>query len=254
MRGSGVYGFIVYCPIIVNMMAGSNFRQRKRARTSGKLNPKNSLVQVSKKQVDQNQSRTIQRLVKLTRGIAPERKFFDTSLSFINVTDSTGAIQNITLIPQDDTVSGRTGNKIRIKALYVQTRISTQSLSGLVESFIRFAVVQDMQQVSDTSPTVSQIVNNPALPQNSLMTIPNQGRFKILKLFKLSDGTMMSGSNATQSAVQSWRRFGLDIVVTYNGTAGTDIQKNGIYVICYTNEPSDVIDADGIARVTYVDD
>lgn len=238
------------------MMLGSNFRQRKRFRpsNSAKLSNKSSLVEVTKKQVDLNQSRTIQRLVKLTRGIAPERKFFDTNLSFINITDTAGAINQITSIAQGDGVSDRTGNKIRIKGIYVQVRVSTSSISGLAESFLRFAVVQDMQQASDTAPTVAQIVNNPALPQNSLMSIPNQGRFKILKLFGLMDNTMQASGNATQSAVKAWRRFGLDIVVTYNGSASSDIQKNGIYVIAYTNEPSDVIDADGIARVTYVDD
>jgi len=236
------------------MMRGTSWRQRKRARPSSKLSTKSSLVTVSKKQVDQNQSRVIQRLVKLTRGIAPERKFFDTSLSFINVADTAGAIVQITSIAQGDTVGTRTGNKIRIKALYVQVRVSTQSLAGLAEEYVRFMVVQDMQQVSDTAPTVANIVNNTALPQNALPLVASQGRYRILHTFKLFDGQMLLASNATQSSTQTWVKYGLDIPVTYNDTASSDIQKNGIYVICYTNEPTDVIDCDGLARVTFVDD
>lgn len=236
-------------------MAGSNFRQRKRSRSNNsKLSTKSSLVAVSKKQVDQNQSRTIQRLVKLTRGIAPERKFFDTSIAFINIVDTVGAIQNIVLIPQGDGVSDRTGNKIRVKSVYVQVRVSTQSVSGLAEAFLRFALVQDTQQVADSTPTVSQIVNSTATPQNTLLSIPNQGRFRILKMFPLLDLTMVASANATQSAVQAYRRFGMDIPITYNGAAGSDIQKNGLYLIAWTTEPTDVVDADGITRVTYVDD
>jgi len=235
-------------------MRGSNFRQRKRARTSSKLSTKSSLVAVSKKQVDQNQSRVIQRLVKLTRGIAPERKFFDTSLSFINVVDTAGAINQITSIAQGDDVASRTGNKIRIKALYVQVRVSTQSLAGLAEEFVRFMVVQDLQQVADSAPSVSNIVNNTALPQNALPLVASQGRYRILHTFRLFDGQMLVASNATQTATQAWTKYGLDIPVTYNGAASSDIQKNGIYVICYSNEPTDVIDCDGLARVTFVDD
>lgn len=225
---------------------------RKRRRTSDKLKP--GLTTVSKKQVDNNQSRVIQRLVKLTRGIAPERKFFDTALSFLNVADTVGAVNHITAIEQGDLVSNRTANKIRIKALYVQVRVSTASIDALVEGFARFYVVQDLQQVADTNPTATQILNATNTPQNTLMNVSTQGRFRILYTFPLMDLTMIRSTNAIQSSVQFYRKFGLDIPLVFNGTAGTDIQKNGIYVVVVVNDTSDVADFDGISRVTYVDD
>jgi len=65
---------------------------------------------------------------------------------------------------------------------------------------------------------------------------------------------MIRSSNANQSAVQYYRKFGLDIPLVYKGAATSDIQKNGLYVVCVVNDTSDVADFDGISRVTYVDD
>jgi hypothetical protein len=236
------------------MMLNAGFRQRKRAR-QGVVKPRVSsgLVTVSKKQVDLKQSQVIARLVKITKGIAPERKFFDTTITFINIADTVGAVAHLTAIPQDDTISGRTGNKIRVKHVHIQVRLSTQSIDSLVESFYRFALVQDMQQVADTPPTVPNIVRSSADPRNSLINITTQGRFKVLYWFPVMDATMIRSVNATQSARQEFQKY-FDIPVTFNDTAGTDIQKNGLYLICWTSDTTDVGDADGIVRVTYIDD
>jgi len=225
---------------------------RKRRRTSDKLKP--GMTTVSKKQVDNNQSRIIQRLVKLTKGIAPERKFFDTTLSFLNVSDTVGAVSHISAVAQGDLVSNRTGNKIRVKSIYVQVRVSTVSIDGLVEGFARFYIVRDLQQVGDTSPTASDILNAVNTPQSVLTSVATQGRFKIIRTFPLMDFTMIRSSNAIQSAVQYYYKSRFDIPITYNGVNGADIQKNGLYVVVVTSDTTDVSDYDGIARVSYVDD
>ena len=44
----------------------------------------------------------------------------------------------------------------------------------------------------------------------------------------------------------------LNLKVDFNGTASTDIQKNGIYFLLLSNDTGNVVDINGIARIGFV--
>jgi len=46
---------------------------------------------------------------------------------------------------------------------------------------------------------------------------------------------------------------GLAISREYNGTANSDIQKNGIYVVFLTDDGGNVVDFTGVARIGFTD-
>lgn len=220
----------------------------KRRRVSAK--PAAGTVAVSASQANVALSRKVNQLSKIVKGIKVEEKFFDTALSFINVVDTTGAIQAITDVVVGNTQVDRIGSKILVKNIYVQVRVSTASLAGLAETFVRFAIVQDTQS-NGAGATVTNVVKAVNDPRCTLLNIANQGRFKILKWFPLLDAEQLVPATATKSAVQFYSKR-CNIPVTYS--AATSALTNSIFVMVWTNNATDVIDCDGTARITFVDD
>lgn len=141
---------------------------------------------------------------------------------------TTGAIAHITNIGQDDTDSGRTGNSILVRNILL--RIAwLQSLTAN-QTGVRYMLVMDKQQVSDTPPAITDILSSADIiaPLNDA----NTGRFKVLlnKVFYL---------DVAKERVH-YREHYLKMYqhVRYNGTASSDIQKCGIYLVVISTEPT----------------
>jgi len=196
----------------------------------------------------------------------PERKYIDTAISLINVSDAAGAAQTLVSVAQGTGNDNRVGNKIRIRHMHVQVRLSEDDNSlgttCTASTYVRCFIVQDTQQTSDTVPTVTDIFTNVALPQFPVINRNTQGRYKILKTFPLWNGAMIRDHETeaalvtpkapTQSNVWVYKKS-CNIVVTYNANAGTDVQKNGIFIVCTTNLAADTVDVDGAARLLFTD-
>jgi len=241
------------------------FRGRKRARTVG---TSTSLVPVSAKKADENQARTIARLVKLTKGIAPERKQITGTGSFANVADTVGAQAGIVAIGQGSDINQRTGNQVRLKSFQIQVRVSTATASiGTVptnEEFTRFVLVLDKQTISDSTATALTVFQNVANPQFPQPNVEALGRFKWLWVSPLIHhariaqsavaGAVTTPLTPSQSPVAQYKNFKMDIPIRYNGTAGGDIQKNAVSLFCITNLGADTVDADYNFRYEFIDD
>jgi len=115
----------------------------------------------------------------------------------------------------------------------------------------RIAIVQDMQQVGDTDATIAQIFGG-GTPIDTFLNVDSLGRFKILYMSKFISNNMVDSTTATMSPVVEWSTE-CDIPVRYNGTAGTDIQKNGIFFVTLSNDAADTIDTSGTCRLGFID-
>jgi len=98
---------------------------------------------------------------------------------------------------------------------------------------IMLAIVVDNQQVSDTTPALSDIFTSGTDP-HTLLNVNTLGRFKILKRMQITLDSNAAGNNAR--TLRLFRRFNFH--VRYNGTAGSDTQKNGVYLVMITSESS----------------
>jgi len=226
------------------------------------------LSRVSAAQVDRNLANEVAKLKRAVRKRAPEDKYFDYAIAFANVADTAGASNIICQIPAGAGEAQRIGDSITVSAIDVLVRVGTTSASTGVapagEEAVRFAVVQDMQQITDAatvSPaTVFAQVSNPL---NPLLNIElGVKRFKVLwyspvmQLSRIiSSATPVATLTALSPTQANWAFAHLkcNIKVRYNGTSLTDVEKNGLYVLCWTNVAGDTVDADGFTRLTYTD-
>lgn len=141
---------------------------------------------------------------------------------------STPTVIHITAIPQDDSVSGRTGNSILLSYVFIRGFLAVNA--SATSTLMRVLLVQDTQQIGDTTPGYTDVLNSSSTVAN--MNLSTVGRFQILmdKNFWLDTG------NFKTYKIQKY--FKINQHVRYNGTASTDIQKNGIYLMLCSSEPT----------------
>jgi len=151
-------------------------------------------------------------------------------------TTSTGGAQqtitHLTAISQDDTVSGRTGNSILLKNISIKGSLQINSAVS-ISSRYTVALLQDTQQVGDGLPSNADIWKSNTEPQTLLLQSA-VGRFKVIKRWNGYLGTAQGGQ--TVKLFDYFHKFPLNTHVRYNGTANSDIQKNGLYLSIITSE------------------
>lgn len=138
---------------------------------------------------------------------------------------STGHITNLTPISVGDNNSNRTGNSVLSKYLFGRMEFGKSSSAS--QTFIRIIIFCDQQQVADTAPAVADVLSSASTlsPLNSFQV----GRFKILK-----DMVIRLDSNNT--TYNEKINIKLPFHTKFNGTSGTDVQKNGVYILAISNE------------------
>lgn len=177
--------------------------------------------------------RAYQEVMKMRQLINVEKKKFDAE----NIsTIGTGAVTPVdpSLIAQGDTDQLRNGNSILVNGLLLKGTMLKHASSG--SQRIRVLVLIDLQQVADTDPSYTNIID-PTFTDQILAPLNNEsvGRYKMLmnRVFTLD----------TNKPNQTFQRyFKLSHHIRYNGTASTDVQKGGIYVFAVcddnVNQPS----------------
>jgi hypothetical protein len=141
-----------------------------------------------------------------------------------------GAIFHLTGIAQGDTDAGRTGNSLLLKNIYLRGICEINSaVTG--DSRVLLALVKDTQQISDTTPALTDIFQN-STSTETMLKLNNSGRFKILwrKTYVLS---IASGG---RNALEINKYFKVYDHVRFNGSSSSDIQKNGYYLTVITSE------------------
>jgi len=171
-----------------------------------------------------------------------EKHKIDSGPASINV-DSTGTVVHLTNIAQGDGTNQRTGNSILLSGCSVKLQIALNSAATV--SALRILLFHDKQQVADGTPTIGEVLNSVSTMAH--LNATNIGRFSILMDKMLMLGT---GSNTTK-VIQEY--FKIQKHVRYNGTAGTDIQKNGLYIMFLSTEPTNVVLVSYGIRVSFHD-
>lgn len=165
--------------------------------------------------------------VKYIKGLVnAEMHHYDNTVSGLPIS-STGSVALLNPISIGDNNSERNGNSILSKYLFGRLEFAKNPSS--TQTFIRIIIFNDKQQIGDTPPAVTDVLSSASTlsPLNSFQS----GRFKILKDMKISLDV-----NKTISSYKISVR--LPFHSKYNGTTGLDIQKNGLYILMISNEPT----------------
>lgn len=184
---------------------------------------------------------------KRTRAIAKraERKVKDIArareIKYHNYTnannmDTSGVIECLTEIPQGDTASTRDGNQVSLRSIRLTAKVQNDGTAGISSTY-RIIVFQDKQQVSDTSPAVGDVLLS-ASPISNYNYPDVTKRFKILydKLFTIRNDAFYNTSTTSATSLPGARVLRKFLYPTmknakYNGTTGTDYQKNMVYIL-----------------------
>lgn len=203
----------------VKRYGSSAFRKGKRLYSWGRKNPKQAAAM----------ARAALKGVKMLRGIVnSERMYRDATLSLGSVSS---IVHPLCAIPQGDNSTQRTGNSILVRSFYMRGNMAINP-SVTSNTRISLMLVQDKQQIADTTPTAADILTNGNDP-DSLLATNTAGRFKVLwrKTY-----TLLPQTSGSRNAVDIHKYFNLYSHVRFNGTSSTDIQKGGYYLVFVSSE------------------
>jgi len=175
-------------------------------------------------------SKDVRRIKKKLVQFDPEKKqvmYSSSGASFPTL----GSITLLSNVGAGDGVSQRDGHQIVPRYLILRMNLAHDSTVNV--SACRVMIFQDKQQVGDSTPGVSTLLydNTGNLGTISPLSELTKTRFKVLK-----DSTMlMDYYNRTKQI--TWK-IKLSGYIEYNGNATTDIQKNGIYMLVISDQPT----------------
>lgn len=143
--------------------------------------------------------------------------------------DNNGTLVNLNAIATGDTDSTRTGNSIYVR--HVNASGSLEINSSATASQVRCMLIVDKQQIGDTSPSVTDVLETTgsAFAPFSKLNSETVGRFSILwsRVYNLN--------TQRPSVVWSCRKT-MRHHVRYNGSASTDIQRGCLYLLFISSE------------------
>lgn len=203
-------------------------------------------------------SSQVKSLQTVVKKLSPEVKYQETTLSSTNITVAGRAIL-LCGIAQGDTQATRTGTTINVVSLAVRGAFGFAA-DAPTNGFCRFLIVKDNQQEADADPLPEDVIDDSIFTANPVVNLPNEiqfGRFTILyssKLYSVKRMNLNTGNTGVPTQMPNFEyNWTGNIKVSYNGTTGADIQKNGIYLIILTDATGDTLDFSGISRIGYVD-
>ena len=143
---------------------------------------------------------------------------------------STGAITNLSAIAQGDAINQRTGNSVLATGVHLNMVFSLNA--SATASYVRALLFIDKQQVGDTSPSGSDLITGNYTGHLAASTV---GRFQILfdYLFPLNDVGLKN------KVIRKYIK--LNKHIRFNGTASSDIQKGGLYMLLFSNEATNSV-------------
>lgn len=183
------------------------------------------------------------RQIKYVKGmINSEKKFHDSSGS--TAASATPTVHALTQIAQGDSQATRDGNSILVRNLRLSMLWSNHA-SATAGTFCRCVIVKDNQQVSDTDPQWLDVFESATV--TSPLNAEKIGRFQLLK-----DMTFTLNNDDKENKIIKLN-LPLKHHVRYNGTAGTDIQKGGLYLMYCSNQGANTAAVSLEARVSFYD-
>lgn len=177
------------------------------------------------------------------KGLVNSEKYhLDTSISGQTI-NTAGVVSHLTAIAQGDNDPGRTGNSIFVRGLSYSFSLNMNA--SATNTWVRFVILIDTQQVGDTSPGITTVFES--VNVGALMNHLTLGRFKIIR----DKVYVFNSSNLT--SIQKKGYISMRHHVRFNGTADTDIQKGGIYLMLVSNEGTNLPVLTGMFRIMFHD-
>lgn len=154
------------------------------------------------------------------------------------------SITNITAIPQGDGNGQRTGNSILCRSIYIKGFLQINS-SVSVNTRLTLVLVRDLQQISDNAPSITDIFTT--IQPETLVNTANAGRFKIMWRQTYNLIPNQRPVLNISKYIKTYQH------VRYNGSAATDVQKNGMYLLVLTSEATNYPTIGLTSRIGYYD-
>lgn len=166
------------------------------------------------------------------------------TIQYSTTPSTSGSLQAASQIAQGDSEIQRDGNSVKA-TLFSLNYTLTQHASATA-TFARVMMIRDNQQIADTTPAVIDVLQSPS-DINSFLNPSTVGRFTIFydQIHALSSNGNHTVSKRVNIPMQSHIRF--------NGSASTDVQKGGLYILQLSSEATNAPTLNGTLRVAYVD-
>lgn len=181
--------------------------------------------------------------VKYLKGLVNSELFaFDTSQSSTAIND-TGTSILMNAVPIGDNANGRTGLSILMKAIYVRATLTKHA--SATNSRVRCIMIIDNQQQADSTPTLSTLLGSSFSIVHPL-NVENLGRFTVLydRVYNLT-------TDKPNVNFKLYKKIQLH--TKFNGATGSDIQKNGVYWLQFSDEDTNTPTISSYFRVRYHD-
>lgn len=169
---------------------------------------------------------------------------FKADVSLAATLSNTAQVTSLNPIANGDGEGARTGNSILAKYLSVNFIVNRNSVSTTSADSFRVVIVRDNEQVADTAPAYTDVfsANSIVAPLNVL----NVGRFTLLL-----DKRFYVSYNKAQASFQ--QVIPLNFHLRFNGTASTDIEKNGLWLMILDDASANHPSMAGNSRIAYYD-
>lgn len=160
---------------------------------------------------------------------------------------SSGAVTHLNAIATGDGDGSRTGNSIFQK--WLSLKLQAVPNATATQNVLRCMIVIDRQQVGDTAPGVSDILDtaNATYDWLAFLNKNQRGRFTVLY------DKVMHLDTTDRGIVPFKINIPLKLHSRYNGTNATDIQKNGLYFLAISDQPTNGPTLQGEGRLGYHD-
>lgn len=200
---------------------------------------KHKIVVIKKKPRGATATKTANRALQEVRKlkVAAGNHFIDIGSNDFFVSQGTEVFQaatNLTNIAEGVGIDQRVGNQINLKSLLLDGAMSANGVAAGTSQTMHIALVQDTRQVGDQAPAYTDVFEtstvraNHGLRDRFMNSDVQPGRFKVLWQSVI---TVVQGQANTTKQVRKYFRWKKPFKVAYNGTLGTDIDLNGIYIL-----------------------
>lgn len=188
-------------------------------------------------------------------GLLPEKKFFDTTLSFsFDATGEVPATGQLALIPQGDTESTRDGRKAVIESIQIRASVvASPTTATTFASTAHLYLVQDTQ-CNGAAAAATDVFTSTNFGQ-AMLNLNNSGRFRILKHWQhtfVPGAGVAAAYNQTRKQIEIFQKC--NIPVDWSSTTGaiTEIRSNNIFLLAGTaNDSDDDIALSGQCRLRF---
>jgi len=200
------------------------------------------------------QIKALQRFVNAT---ASEIKFFDIITDMVNVT-LPGSFVHLTSINQGTTDITRVGDNVQVKSISVKGKLNSEAYAGFApDTVMRMALVQWKNQTPNDSVIAITDIFNPSQTYQLEINPASMGHYKVHWLSEpIYPRRYQQGAGFVPTVTPVIDKvFKVNITVRWNGTSGTSISNNGLYLLLMTSDTtgSGIIDWVGNTRIGFID-